>query len=548
MEANTNHAQGVDPQPDLRMYIAPLWQRKWLILAIVALTTVATYVYFDSKPRVYEANATLFVGASTVDQFLYGFSSDRTDRNVDNQVRIINSQPTMDEAARILGVGEIDGSVEAVGATGTDFIEITATSDSPDGAADLANAVGRAYINVKSSDNREAAEKARRLAEEQLQALPDGPSYDEQRGELRADVQRYRSIESLPAGDASVIDEATPNATPIEPKPRDNAVFAFALSLLAALGLAFALERFDRRFKRVEDIAVGYGTSLLAAVPHQDDPVPRKDGVNSFEGQLKETFRGLRTNLQLTALDFPIQTLMITSAVPSEGKSTTVRNLAMAYREWGLRVAVIDCDLRRANLEKLFGLSPQFGLTDVLTDGATLEDALVDIPVDVQGLQTLARISGSHSNGHGDAVGELKLLASGPVPANPQAVLATQKVLDVLRALRQRFDVILIDTAPLLAVSDAIPLVAETDGVVVVSRINVTTRDAARRLVEILGRSRARLLGVVANDLPVMEVGGGYTYYGYRYGYGYGGSGLFSRRGKARARLEDTDTPTSSAN
>jgi Mrp family chromosome partitioning ATPase/capsular polysaccharide biosynthesis protein len=540
---NAEGVHGVDESADLRSYIGPVWQRKWLILVVVLVATVATYIFYDNKPRVYQSGAQLFVGTSTIDSVLYGFTSGRDDRYVQNQVILMQSQQSREAARNLLrqelGPQAQPGPVVVTAAAGTDFIKIVATGSTPELAAETANATAGGYIEARSDENRDRAKRARELAERELATLPAGQAYVDRRTALRTEVQRFKVIESAPAGDAAVVERAEPQGRPIAPKPIKNARFAFVLSLLAGIGLAFAIERFDRRFKRVEDIASGYGSTLLAAVPHQDEPTPFRDGKNEMGPQLKETFRGLRTNLQLAALDVPLKVLMVTSAVPGEGKSTTVRNLALAYREWGLRVAVVDADLRRATLQKIFHVEPEFGLTDVLTGAVTLREAVIDVPVTLRGLHTLARIKdqAGNTNGHGSGnpMGRLSLLASGPVPANPQAVLATKQVNHVIEELRINFDIVIVDTPPVLAVSDAIPLVAESDGVVVVARVNETTREAAKRLTDVLRRSKGNLIGVVANDIPQLELrGGAYTYYGYRYGYGYG----LSRRARKKQDQE----------
>ena len=245
---------------------------------------------------------------------------------------------------------------------------------------------------------------------------------------------------------------------------------------------------------------------------------------------VREPFRGLRTHLQLSMLDKPPSHLAITSAIAGEGKSTITRNLALTYRESGLSVLVVEADLRSPTLSELFGVKRRdIGLTSVLTGEAHLDDALIDVAFDSASLDYLDKLrAGVSASAGATAVSAvrapwgLSFLPSGPQPPNPQVVLAADRTQQLVAHLTQRFDVVLIDTPPVLAVSDALPLLAQADGVIIVSRVGLTERPAAARLMTTLGLDpRTHVLGAVANDMP-REVGSGY---GYGYGYGkYGHS------------------------
>jgi Mrp family chromosome partitioning ATPase len=248
---------------------------------------------------------------------------------------------------------------------------------------------------------------------------------------------------------------------------------------------------------------------------------------------LREPFRSLRTNLQLASLDTSIKRLVVTSAVSGEGKSTVVRNLALTYREWGLSVAVLEADLRRPTLSAAFAVEPgPPGLTAVLTGECDLEDALIDIDFDIASLEYLDKVRVGDETEQSPAGGaktasasKLVLLHSGEAPPNPQAVLAADKMRQVVDQLSERFDIVLIDTPPLLAVSDAIPLLPQSDGVILVTRVGVTERPAAQRAVAAAQLDPSvDVLGVVANDVT-SQPGSRYGYgYGYGQGYGYDSS------------------------
>jgi Mrp family chromosome partitioning ATPase len=205
-----------------------------------------------------------------------------------------------------------------------------------------------------------------------------------------------------------------------------------------------------------------------------------------------------------------------------------VRNLSIVLREAGHSVAVVDTDLRQPALSRMFGQEPEAGLTDVLVGHQQLEDALVSIPVQAQGLDTLARIEsrtgaatarGGNGDGPGHGAEVVSLLSSGPQPADPQTVLGSTRTREILEQLSTLHDVVLIDSPPLLHVSDAVALAPWVDAVIIVARYGVVTRDQARRVSEVLAAiPGVNPIGVVVNGVPEAEGHG----FGYGYGYGYG--------------------------
>jgi Mrp family chromosome partitioning ATPase len=321
------------------------------------------------------------------------------------------------------------------------------------------------------------------------------------------------------------VEPAAIPAAPSSPKPLRNALFALLISLVGSIALAYGLERFNRRLKTPDEMESAYGRSLLSVLPHTDEPVPFHNGAPALGHDFREPFRILRTNIELESLDAPPRTIVVSSAMPGEGKSTVVRNLALAFREAGRSVAIVDLDLRNPKLSELFRTAKRIGITEVLRRDVELEEAAVQIDIGVAAFDELfrARLAGepppngaNGRNGHAPHA-EITLFSSGARPANAPAVLASERLVEVLDELRQRYDVVLIDSAPVLAVTDTVPLLRYADAALFVGRLEVTTRDTARRLTEFLERvPDLNLLGIVANDLSRLEASG----YGYGYGYG----------------------------
>jgi Mrp family chromosome partitioning ATPase/capsular polysaccharide biosynthesis protein len=516
----------VEPQElHARDYLRPVLTRKWIVLLIVLLATGGTYAFYSREPPVYEASTKIFVGNSSGP--VEGAAPSISDRTIQNQATLLKSREVAVAVADRLGrrseATKLAASVAAQPSSGSDFVLITAHRPTARDAALVANAFAQAFVDIRSRAQRAEITKAIRETRAQLDSLPARQRNDADRAALRETIRRLQLSLAVPPGSAKQVDPALAPASPIAPRPKRNALFALVLSLIAAIALAFGLERFDRRLRRIEDVEPLYRLPLLAVLPHSEDVALRIDSQAALSPPFKESFRQLRANIQLAAISRPLKRILVTSAISGEGKSIVVRNLAIAFRESGLRVAVVDADLRRPALARLFSEEPPHGLTDVLTGGQSLGEALVTVPVHARGLGTLAQIQALPTPATNGAPGDaaksevISLLAAGPQPANPPAVLATERTRLVLNEVADQHDIVLIDSPPLLAVSDAVSLAPEVDAVIVVARLGLTTRDTARNAAELLARiPGAQPIGAIINDVSKFEG------YGYGYGYGYG--------------------------
>jgi Mrp family chromosome partitioning ATPase/capsular polysaccharide biosynthesis protein len=531
-------------------YARPLWSRRWLIIIAVVVATGGVYAYYASKPDVYTASTPVFV-KDPGDPLSGAPSLASTDRSVQNQAALLYSR---DVAAKVAGKMQYKGTsaqllsrVSVTTREGEDFVNVVARGDTPQQAATIANAYAGEFVTLINDSQTSRIQRGLALSRQQLKSVPPGPATQGTRQTLGDQIRRLELALKVPPSLTRQVDPALPPSAPSSPKPLRNALFAFVLSLLIAGAAAFGLERFDRRLKRPSDIHDVYGEPLLAVLPHSDDPAPAKDGVAVLSPEFREAFRVLRTNIELARLDEPPRTIVVSSAVPGEGKSTVVRNLALAFRETGKSVAVVGGDLRHPTLGALFGAYSDAGLAEVLTHDARLSEVTMQVATALPGLDELVRVAGgkeapSKANGAGNGraariaarkaasagangalaekPGSLTLLLSGARPANPPAVLASARAVEVLNELREQHDVVLIDSAPLLAVTDTVPLLRYADAAIFVGRLGFTTRDTAKRLIEFLDRiPDVELLGIVANDLSQLDASG------YGYGYGYGGYG-----------------------
>ncbi|WP_332666025.1 polysaccharide biosynthesis tyrosine autokinase [Aeromicrobium sp.] len=293
------------------------------------------------------------------------------------------------------------------------------------------------------------------------------------------------------AGDASF------DANPIAPRTGINLAVGALLGLLVGVGGAVLRDMFDTSIKTPEDLAEVTGSSLMTVIPF-DSTVPKHPLISDEAGHNDrvEAFRVLRTNLQFVDLDAKRRMLVISSAVPDEGKTVTATNLAITLAQTGRRVLLMDCDFRKPRVARLLGLENAVGLLTVLVGRASLSECIQQ-----------------HASG-------VDFLATGPLPPNPAEVLETQTMREVLEKVREQYDVVIIDAPPLLPVADPAIVATMADGVLLVTRYGKTSRDFVQQAVGRLDAVGARVVGVVLNMSPRRAISG----YGYGYGYGYGES------------------------
>jgi succinoglycan biosynthesis transport protein ExoP len=316
--------------------------------------------------------------------------------------------------------------------------------------------------------------------------------------------------EGLKSNNFQIVNSARVPTYPVEPNVPRNLGFAFVLGLTSGVGLAFLLEGLDNTVRTTEQAQAISGLPPLGMIPlgskttREGSPSKRLILASSNEAvelithvrpqsQMAESYRALRTSLLLSHLGAPPKVIMVTSALPQEGKSTTSINCAVVLAQKGVRVLLIDCDLRRPSIHKTLGMGPRSGLSNVLTGSTTLKQAITVAPT----------------------LPNLDVLPAGTPPPNPAELLASANMRDVLAELREKYDHIVLDTPPTLSVTDAVVLSPRADAIVLVIRSGSTTKQALRRSRDILMQVNARVSGVLLNavDLSSPDY---YYYYEYQ--------------------------------
>jgi polysaccharide biosynthesis transport protein len=341
---------------------------------------------------------------------------------------------------------------------------------------------------------------------------------------LKRDLDSYRQLyeglmekmkeagvsAGLKSNNFRIVDVARVPTAPVEPNIPRNLAFGFMLGLTSGVGLAFLLEGLDNTVRTTEQAQAISGLAPLGIIPLGSRTAREIAGskrlviANSKEAvelitqvrpqsQMAESYRALRTSLLLSNLGSPPKVIMITSALPQEGKTTTSINCAVVLAQKGVRVLLVDADLRRPSIHKTLGMGPRSGLSNVLTGSATLEQAITRSPV----------------------LPNLSILAAGTPPPNPAELLASANMREVLDQLRGQYDHIVVDTPPALSVTDAVVLSPRADAIVLVIRSGHTTKQALRRSRDLLMQVNAKVSGVLLNavDLSSPDY---YYYYEYQ--------------------------------
>jgi succinoglycan biosynthesis transport protein ExoP len=526
-----------DDRLDLRAYGMVL-RRRWKVVAITALVFVALALVLAWRQEpTYRAQAQLLIRQQTAEGIIEDVAA--SERALNDEVQILQSG-TVHAAVRAVYEGDLDLTTvrASIASSTSNVIRITATAADPAEAANLVNLYANAYVDYRRAarvqdlvaigtnltEEIQAVEAriadARQPLDEiqaRLDADPTNASLIAQRDQIADEVAAevdslnralsiYQSrIEELSlsasiatASGARLLTAAVPPTSPVSPQPLRDATIALLLGLIAGVGLAFLFENLDERIRGVTDLEViTGGLPTLALVPeiergHTPSFVAVRDDASGMQA---EAFRSLRTAVKFAALDRPVKVIQVTSSAAGEGKTTTVANLAVALAQGGDRVAVVCCDLRRPRVQERFGVELTPGLTDVLVRDSTLSDALRRYDANTF------------------------VLPAGSPPPNPSELLSTNNAAAIIRALADEFDVVLVDSPPVLPVTDALVVSRFVDATIVVVNAK-TARKAVGRTLQLLRQVNAPVLGTAFNGLPS---GGQYGYgFGYGYGYGYG--------------------------
>lgn len=490
---STEHALGV------------IRRRAPLILLCLVLLAGVAYGYSKHQTKKYTATAAVAFNNNPLDRQIAGLSGSTSPEDLlaqqTSNLELVRSGDMAAKTARLLGHGLTDEKVSAsvsISAQGetsssqreTTIVDVSATAASPMLAAAIANTYASQFVKEHRSVNRHYFESVLGLVNKQLKKLPPEQRFGADALTLENRAQTVGLLSELNYGGAQVAQKALSPSSPSSPRTKRNTILGAILGLLLGLGIAFLLERFDRRIRSPEDLVTIYGLPMLGVVPKSaalSQSAPHNGGQRTaLPAAEAEAFSLIRAHLRFFNVDRDVRTVLIASPAPGDGKTTIARHLAEAAARLGSQVLLLEVDLRHPTLAQQLDIKSSPGLADVLIGAIPIDQA-------TQSIDLLA------PPGEGIKGQTLDVLTAGAAPPNPGELLESQAMDAVIARAKSTYDFVVIDTPPLNAVSDAFPLLTKADGVVIVGRVGHSRRDAAERLHQVLASSGAPLLGVIAN-------------------------------------------------
>lgn len=517
---------------EIQRYWEMIWKWLWLIIIGTAVAGGISFYLSQTMEPVYQATTTLVVHETANPIPGYEYSQPA----VATHAELIEKESVMEEVVDELDLPysprALRGKISAHTNASTPLIKISAKDANPLMAQQIADTTVAVYIQQHRENlmaetqeslsyiESETATTKVKIDELEAKNNPGGltPSEEEELAAFEARLIQLQSLRTLwefqvlqamAAGGISFGESASLPTSPVSPNVPRNVILACMLGVMVTTGGVFLKEWLDRSVKTAEDISKLTGLSTLGAVAKFKVPPQEKGGLIAEahpRSSVSEAFRMLRTNLQFASLGKPVQTLLVTSAGPREGKTSVTANLAVSLAQMGKKVIAVDADLRRHQLHEFFELPNSIGFSNLL---------LAQQP-DVAGFLQPTKVEG------------LKIITAGPHPHNPAELLGSPRMSFLIEELRKEADIILFDSAPVLAAADATIMAPKVDGTILVVESGHTKPEAFIESKEALSKGNVNILGVVLNRIELAQRGGYYYhyrypyYYGYGYGYGYG--------------------------
>jgi non-specific protein-tyrosine kinase len=520
---------------ELRQYWDLLKKWLWLILLTAVVAGAAAFFFSSRQTPIYRASTRLMV-SQTGNSTAYSNYADilAAERLSNTYAQMLTSRRLIQAAITKTGLegvvypAELAGAISVQPVRDTQLIDLSVEYPDPVIAAKLANALPEVFVEFNNQQQTARYQELKSslqaqlkdLSEEiqatdaELQELADATDaeskartavledrlaqYRNTFGNVLAQLENIRLAEANALDTIVVVEEAVPPQHPVRPRVLMNTLLAAIVGGMIGLGAAFLIEYLDDTIKTPDDIGRITTLSTLGIIARGkgDDP----DTIITLEdprSPVAEAYRTIRTGIQFAGVDKPLRTMVVTSAGPGEGKSTTAANLAVVLAQAGKRVILIDADLRKPTQHKRWGVPNTIGLT-----GALLMDELSD------NLDYL--LSGTQ-------VENLWVLTSGQLPHNPSELLGSHKLQQLTEHLLNDYDVLLFDSPPALAVTDPVVLGREMDGVIIVVDAGNTREPALVHVLTEMEKVQAHVLGIVLNRFRTRSDSGYYYYYYNRY-------------------------------
>lgn len=534
---------------ELRQYLSLIRKWLWLIVLVSVVAAAGSYYATSQQPRYYQAVAKVMVGQGVQSPNLNSGDIATASVLAETYIQLVRTSSVLqgikDELKLPHSIAELRGAVSANTIQRTQFIEVRGTDTDPVRAAELANAAADQLILQGPASTVGELAQQREFVQQQIQELQrkienseaqitqledsiktttsvrevadKRQEIDRQRAQIAQWQQNYTQfinyLTPTTPNTLTILEPAEPPSAPFTPNVSLNVGLAAVIGLILATAVAFLIEYFDDTLKTEEDISRVLQVSTVGEIGALKGRADKLITASEPRSANAEAYRMLRTNISFSSIDRPINTILVTSASPGEGKSITAANLAVTMAQAGYRTILLDGDLRKPTQQKIFNTSNDAGLTNCLLSHANLANFIRPTRVE-----------------------NLRLLTTGPLPPNPAELLGSKSMAALFSALQAEADVVVVDSPPVLAVADAVILGRMCDGSLLVVDSGQTRRDSALRGKDALEQAGARMLGIVLNR---MKASGRY----YSYNNKYYTSGVEKSKGRS-SPAPTTTTPS----
>lgn len=530
----------------LAAYIGVLRRRFALVLLATILVPAAAIAVSLNQQKLYRASVQVLISGQTP-QDLVGTSTSAPSvdptRRANTEIAVAETPTVARRTLAALGVhdrtaAELLARTSITAASDADILTIAVTDPDPTLAVHLADQYATEFIGYEKQLDTASVRAALEGVDARIKILKKetsrGAGTDPARAdELRILLSRQQTLETqanLQGGKLFVIRQAS-SAGQVQPRLVRNALAGVGVGFVLGLALAFLVHALDTRVRTGADAAAILGLPLLGRLPTPPRRLRRRGVAMLDRGPANhvEAYQNLRTSLDLANLKTRAKTILVTSAVASEGKSTTAANLAVALARAGRRVALVDLDLRDPCIAGLFKIDGQPGVTGIATGAVAIRDALVSVSIRPGGNPRRSVGTDGTPREQLGAGGALDVLPSGVTPADPAAFLTTSELEELIRHLRNTYDVVLIDSPPALPVGDAMTLTGKVDAVIVMVRAGVVRWPSIVELRRLLDAAPCEKLGFVLTGAESAS------------NYGYG-SGSYGAIGQAEIQAAPSST------
>ncbi len=506
---------------DIKEYFYLLLNWAWLIALAGLLAAIALYVISINTTPLYETSTRLLISDPPAMRSLDTSAMVSTQTQTSTYAEMLLDRPVLQGVIDILKLQTTSDdlkeyvSVEIV--RNTQLILVTVQDPNPLQAADIANTLAVVFTDrIRELQSQRYASTQKGLAQQVLEmekqvndtTLAISNERDPaQKLQFEARLTQYRQLysslvtnfeqvrlaEAQTSTNVFVSEPASVPREPVSPMTTRNTLLAAFAGVLLAAGVIFLIDMLDDTIRNPDDIRQKFNLPVLGVIASHQIVEGKPISMDQPRSPVAEAFRSLRTNITYASVDIPLRRILVTSSTPQEGKTTISSNLAVVLAQGEKKSVLIDADMRRPTVHEKFGLMNRMGLSSLFVR------SLENIPAAIQS----ASVAG------------LAIITSGSLPPNPAELLTSRRMKDILDRLNQEYDLIVIDTPPVLTVTDAVALAPELDGVIIVARPGMTKLSALRQTLEQLQTVGARVLGVVLNQVDPRSRKYGYYYHRY---------------------------------